>query len=253
MKKNFAAQPLTDVEGGILTTFTGNNLTTDINNNSYDEGRIFQKSNLFVDNCKSCNGMKNFSYKNQSGNLIDNGDGSYTDPSNGEITDSDGNLLGWDNNDGSWTDTNGDIYDNSTMEYLGHDNGDGTWTDAGGTTYDNNSSGGGGNSGNSGGGGGVLGAIADFFKGVSAKDVITIAGQVYTNEQQIRLAREQGVITENQANTAIANMRSGKGGGGGGGNTPFDAKTLILPIAIGGVLIIGGIATYFYFKKKKIS
>lgn len=251
MKKNFAAQPLTDVEGSVLTTFTGNELTTDINPNSYDGGRVFQKSNLFVDNCKSCNGMKNFtSYKNQSGDeLIDNGDGTYTNQSTGEITDSDGNFLAYDNGDGTITTADGTIYDNDG-NVVGYDNGDGTFTDVDGNTYSNSYSGGGGNSNNSSGGGNWF---TDLFKGITAKDIITIAGQVYTNEQQIRLAREQGVITQNQADTAIANMRSGKGNTGGGGGSTFDAKTLVLPIAIGGVLIIGGIATYFYFKKKKIS
>jgi len=92
------------------------------------------------------------------------------------------------------------------------------------------------------------GGLGGFFGGISFGDLIKIGGQIYSNEQQIKLAQQQGNITKEQADKALLELRKQQ-------STPNKAdiiKSYGLPIAIGGVVIIAGIATYFYFKKKNI-
>jgi hypothetical protein len=173
--KNFAGQP---VQGGMMNVLTGLNLTTEI-----APGQIFLKRPLFIDNCKNCNNMKNFTDYGYIGN------------------DDSGDQYGYGGGD----------YGYSTPK----------------------------------GGGGFLGGL---FDGIKLGDVVKIAGQIYSNEQQIKLAREQGKITEEQAAKARLELQKLK--------ATEDKSSIIksygLPIAIGGVVIIAGIATYFYFKKKNI-
>lgn len=59
--KNFAAQPLTTENGGLLNVLTGRELTTEIQPNN---NQIFQPRPLFFDDCKDC------SKKNITGNDI---------------------------------------------------------------------------------------------------------------------------------------------------------------------------------------
>ena len=184
--KNFAGQP---VQGGMMNVYTGLDLTTEV-----APGQIFLKRPLFIDNCKNCNSMKNFT------------DYGYTEYSNEE-----------------------DIYGYQYGDYDVYG-------------YEEEQSGGGKPPKK---GGGLFGG---FFDGIKFGDVIKVAGQIYSNEQQIRLAQQQGTITREQAEKALLDLRRQQ-------NTPSKAniiKAYGLPIAIGGVVIIAGIATYFYFKKKNI-
>ena len=182
--KNFAGQP---VQGGMMNVYTGLDLTTEV-----APGQIFLKRPLFIDNCKNCNSMKNFT-----------------------------NEYGYRHTEDDYG------YDPYEYDVYG---------------YDPEQSGGGKPPKK---GGGLFGGL---FDGIKFGDVVKIAGQIYSNEQQIRLAQQQGTITREQAEKALLDLRRQQ-------NTP-DKSNIIkaygLPIAIGGVVIIAGIATYFYFKKKNI-
>jgi len=165
-----------------MNVYTGLDLTTEV-----APGQIFLKRPLFIDNCKNCNSMKNFTDEY-----------GYTH----EYTEDD--------------------YGYDPYDVYGYDPGRPPKK-----------------------GGGLFGG---FFDGIKFGDVIKIAGQIYSNEQQIKLAEQQGTITKEQAEKALLELRRQQ-------NTP-DKSNIIkaygLPIAIGGVVIIAGIATYFYFKKKNI-
>ena len=169
MKKNFASQLFGQVQSfNKLDTLTGLDLTTDINPSQYANG--FQKSTLFVDNCKTCN-MKNFNYKGF--DSVDNGDGTYTE---------------WDD-DNTWTTyTNDGQYVESSYDY------DVDTTDSG-----NN------NSGNNNSGGGFDVNWGDLFTwGVKA------AGNYFTTEQQIKLAEQKGEITKSEADKARTDLAKQK-------------------------------------------
>lgn len=104
--------------------------------------------------------------------------------------------------------------------------------------YGYNSSGGGGNS---------------FFQGLNLADLLKIGSTIYSNEQQIKLAQQQGQITAAQAAQAKAQLAIAKENTHQSDDKAGIIKAYGVPIAIGGTIIILGIAAYFFFKKKKIS
>ena len=112
--------------------------------------------------------------------------------------------------------------------------------------YTNGSYVGSGNSGNGGGGG-------SFFSGLNFGDLLKIGSTIYSNQQQIRLAEQQGQITAAQAAQARAQLAIAKENTQQSGDKSNIIKSYGVPIAIGGTVIILGIAAYFFFKKKKIS
>lgn len=183
MKKSFAGGGPTGISifperGGPTATLTGYDLTTEI-----APGQIFKKSPNFIDNCKSCNNMKNA-------------------------------VGGFKNADGDY--------------------------------YEYYSSTGSGNS-NSGGGG-------SFLQGLNLADLLKIGSTIYSNQQQIKLAEQQGQITAQQAAQARAQLAIAQQKTQQDQSVKDKIKAYGLPIAIGGVVIILGIATYFFFKRsKKIS
>ena len=176
MKKNFAGAPngisLFPERGGQMATLTGLDLTTEV-----APGQIFQPRPLFVNNCKSCNKMKNAS----------------------------GDQYNYDQNDYGYSDSS-------------------------------SSSGGG-----------------SFLKGLNLGDLLKIGSTIYSNQQQIRLAEQQGQITAAQAAQARAQLAIAQQKTQQDLSVKDRIKAYGLPIAIGGVVIILGIATYFFFKKKKIN
>jgi hypothetical protein len=181
MKKNFAGAPngisLFPERGGQMATLTGLDLTTEV-----APGQIFQPRPLFVNNCKTCNKMKNA-----------NGDEEYYN----------------------------DYQD--LMDYVDSTN-------------------------TSGGGGG-----GSFLKNINLADLLKIGSTIYSNQQQIRLAEQQGQITAAQAAQARAQLQIAQQKTEQDLSIKDRIKAYGLPIAIGGVVIILGIATYFFFKKKKIN
>ena len=181
MKKNFAGAPngisLFPERGGQMATLTGLDLTTEV-----APGQIFQPRPLFVNNCKSCNKMKNAS---------------------------------------------GDEYYNDYQDLADYVD----------STSSNSGSGGGGS----------------FLQGINLADLLKIGSTIYSNQQQIRLAEQQGQITAAQAAQARAQLAIAQQKTEQDLSIKDRIKAYGLPIAIGGVVIILGIATYFFFKKKKIN
>ena len=186
MKKSFAGGGPTGISifperGGPTATLTGYDLTTNV-----APGQIFKQSPNFINNCKSCNNMKNAV-----------GGGYYK-------------------TSGLKKNANGDYYD-----YYSY---------------------GGGN--NSGGGGG-------FLAGLNLGDLLKIGSTIYSNQQQIKLAEQQGQITAQQAAQARAQLAIAQQKTQQDLSIKDKIKAYGLPIAIGGVVIVLGIATYFYFKRSK--
>lgn len=107
-------------------------------------------------------------------------------------------------------------------------------------------SGGGGNNGAGGGGN-------SFLQGLNLADLLKIGSTIYSNEQQIKLAQQQGQITAAQAAQAKAQLAIAKENTQQSGDKSSIIKAYGVPIAIGGTVIILGIAAYFFFKNKKIS
>jgi hypothetical protein len=92
-----------------------------------------------------------------------------------------------------------------------------------------------------------------FFQGLNLADLLKIGSTIYSNEQQIKLAEQQGQITAAQAAQAKAQLAIAKENTQQSGDKSSIIKAYGVPIAIGGTIIILGIAAYFFFKKKKIS
>jgi hypothetical protein len=102
-----------------------------------------------------------------------------------------------------------------------------------------------------------------FFSGLKFGDIlptITTGAGFFLDKQKNEAAAEQARLAieiENQrlqqeearakAEAARASAEASKAGSVAG-----KIKAYILPITITGVLVIGGIAAYFYFKKKKV-
>ena len=104
----------------------------------------------------------------------------------------------------------------------------------------------GGNNSGSGGGG-------SFLSGLNLGDLLKIGSTIYSNQQQIRLAEQQGQITAAQAAQARAQLAIAQQNTQQTNAKEGIIKSYGVPIAIGGTVIILGIAAYFFFKKKKIS
>lgn len=103
-----------------------------------------------------------------------------------------------------------------------------------------------------------------FFSGLDFGDVLGIGKTVF--ESSLEKKRREAALAQGQlalqieeqrlqqeraraeAETARAAAEASKAGSVAG-----KIKAYILPITITGVLVIGGIAAYFYFKKKKIN
>jgi len=93
---------------------------------------------------------------------------------------------------------------------------------------------------------------ADFWSGVTFGDVFKIGTDIWSSEQERKTAEEQAQLAlqiererfrQEQAKAAAEKAKADSLAG--------RIKAYGLPIAIGGVVVIGGIAAYFYFKKKK--
>jgi hypothetical protein len=92
-----------------------------------------------------------------------------------------------------------------------------------------------------------------FLAGLNLADLLKIGSTIYMNEQQIKLAEQQGQITAQQAAQARAQLAIAKENSDQSDDKSGIIKAYAIPIAISGVVIILGIAAYFFFKKKKIS
>jgi hypothetical protein len=95
-----------------------------------------------------------------------------------------------------------------------------------------------------------------FFSGLNLGSILQSAATIYANEQQIKLAEQQGKITAEQAAKARAELAAAQAQAqvaASQGQTTIDKiKAYAVPIAITGVVVVAGIAAYFFFKKKKI-
>lgn len=100
-----------------------------------------------------------------------------------------------------------------------------------------------------------------FLSGIDFGDLLKTGASVYTTTQQRKTAQEQGQLAleierqraaqeraKQEAELAKAAAVSAQAGSVAG-----KIKAYTVPLLVGGVVIIGGIAAYFYFKKKKIS
>lgn len=100
-----------------------------------------------------------------------------------------------------------------------------------------------------------------FFSGLKLADILKPAVSIYTTEQQKKAAQEQGQLAleiekqrlaqeklKQEAEYAKAAASSAQAG-----TVVSKIKAYTVPLLVGGVVVIGGIAAYFYFKKKKIS
>jgi hypothetical protein len=85
------------------------------------------------------------------------------------------------------------------------------------------------------------GFLFDKQKNEAAAEQARIALQIENQRLQQEEARAQAEAARAAAEASKAGSVAGK------------IKAYILPITITGVLVIGGIAAYFYFKKKKIN
>lgn len=84
-KKNFSAQP---PGGGMIDTYTGLDLVTEIKSSDFDKDN-FQKRPLFVDNCKNCG---NGTFKNANGDGYNYGEYQQRGPRGSNIL---GTGLSW--------------------------------------------------------------------------------------------------------------------------------------------------------------
>lgn len=96
-----------------------------------------------------------------------------------------------------------------------------------------------------------------FFSGInlgSILDTATTAGGIWAQQQQNQSAAEQAQYALQIENQRLQQERErARTEEAKAGSLAGRIKAYGLPIAIGGVMIIGGIAAYFYFKKKKVS
>jgi hypothetical protein len=235
MKKGFAGPTngitLFPERGGVTATLTGLDLTTEV-----APGQIFQPAPLFVNNCKSCDNMKNITGKKRRrrNNTYGNIGGSYPifDPYGGTI---------FSGNNSDYGNTGGSFPVSSTAYYGKMKNAEGDEYDYYNYTDDTTSG-----TNTSGGGGG-------FLSGLNLADLLKIGTTIYSNQQQIKLAEQQGKITAQQAAQARAQLAAAQEKTQQDLSVKDRIKAYGVPIAIGGAVIILGIAAYFFFKKKKIN
>lgn len=100
-----------------------------------------------------------------------------------------------------------------------------------------------------------------FLKGIDFGDLLKTVGSVYTTTQQRKTAQEQGQLALEIERQRVAQERAKQEAelakaaavSAQAGSVAGKIKAYTVPLLVGGVVIIGGIAAYFYFKKKKIS
>jgi len=103
-----------------------------------------------------------------------------------------------------------------------------------------------------------------FFSGINFGTILDTAKTgvgIWATQQQSRSAAEQAQIAlqierqrlEQERARAEAEAAKAAGESAKAGSVAGKIKAYALPITITGVLVIGGIAAYFYFKKKKVS
>lgn len=100
-----------------------------------------------------------------------------------------------------------------------------------------------------------------FLSGIDFGDLLKTGASVYTTTQQRKTAQEQGQLAlEIERQRAAqerakqeAELAKAAAEGAKAGSVAGKIKAYTVPLLVGGVVIIGGIAAYFYFKKKKIS
>ena len=88
--------------------------------------------------------------------------------------------------------------------------------------------------------------------GISWGDVFTGGVSYLTNEQKQKQLEQTRAIEEERRRQAEADAKAAAAKAKGADKTSM-IKAYGVPIAIGGGLIIVGIAAYFFFKKKKIN
>lgn len=96
-----------------------------------------------------------------------------------------------------------------------------------------------------------------FFSGIDFGDILGIAktgAEVWSSDQQRKSAQEQAQLALQIEQQRLMQERAkAQAEAAKSSSITEKAKSYIVPIAVTGVLVIGGIAAYFYFKKKKIS
>ena len=103
-----------------------------------------------------------------------------------------------------------------------------------------------------------------FFSGINFGTVLDTAKTgvgIWATQQQNRSAAEQAQYAlqierqrlEQERERARTEEAKAAGESAKAGSVAGKIKAYALPITITGVLVIGGIAAYFYFKKKKVS
>jgi hypothetical protein len=96
----------------------------------------------------------------------------------------------------------------------------------------------------SGGGGG------GFFSGLTLNDLITTGAGIYSTTQQSQQLQSAQEIERLKAQQAQADAIAAQAGARGQESMAATIKAYALPIAVAGVVIVGGIAAYFMFRKK---
>jgi hypothetical protein len=99
-----------------------------------------------------------------------------------------------------------------------------------------------------------------FFSGINLNTILglgTTGAGIWAQQQQNRSAAEQAQYALQIENQRLQQERERarieEAKAASAGSLAQRIKAYGLPIAITGVVVIGGIAAYFYFKKKKIS
>lgn len=103
-----------------------------------------------------------------------------------------------------------------------------------------------------------------FFSGINFGTILDTAKTgvgIWATQQQNRSASEQAQVAlqierqrlQQERARAEAEAAKAAGESAKAGSIAGKIKAYALPITITGVLVIGGIAAYFYFKKKKVS
>lgn len=96
-----------------------------------------------------------------------------------------------------------------------------------------------------------------FFSGIDFGDVLGIAktgAEIWSSDQQRKSAQEQAQLALQIEQQRLMQERAkAQAEAAKSSSITAKAKSYVVPIAVTGVLVIGGIAAYFYFKKKKIS
>jgi len=111
---------------------------------------------------------------------------------------------------------------------------------------------------------GEYGKKGGFFSGINFGTILDTAKTgvgIWATQQQSKSAAEQAQIAlqierqrfEQERARAEAEAAKAAGESAKAGSVAGKIKAYALPITITGVLVIGGIAAYFYFKKKKVS